>query len=191
MNEKGKGSVKKSLVAVIAVCAAMSLQAGATECLAIKQDKARLKCYDDREKATAQQAQESQAVAQQEKNRQEAEFKKRAAIFVRDAEANLTLAALQWQNFIDAPSAKPVQEVLANNKKIQLDVENSFTTLMLSSNRVESIAEKLKDYYAAWGLAFNSVRPTQADSGRAFSARIHAELNKSSALAERLKIEFL
>jgi hypothetical protein len=178
-----------SLEVFFAVCTTLAASANAVECSPIKQDKARLKCYDDREKIVVEQAQASTAADQLLKDQQSAEFKRLASSFVRDTQANLTLAALQWQNFMDNPGSKPVSVVLESNRKIQGDVASLFVALMAAPGKENPISEKLKDYYAAWGLAFSSIRPTSSDSGRTFAIRMNSELNRMSALAERLMMD--
>lgn len=160
-----------------------------TDCADIKQDKSRLKCYDNREKVTIEKNKEATLVAQQKSVQDEVEFKRLASIFVRDTQANLALAALQWQNFMDAPRSRPVQEILESNKKIQGDMTAAFTSLMGLPGKSDPLAEKIKDYFAAWGSAFAAVRPTSSDSTRMHAARLNGELSRMTGLADRLKMD--
>lgn len=163
----------------------------ATECLSVKQDKSRLKCYDDREMAGIEQTKEKEALAyeQRQRDQRSAEFKKSAAVFVRDAQANLALSAIQWQNFMDAPRSRPLHDILADNENIKIGTESSFISLMNSAVTGDPIADKVKDYFSAWGLAFSSVRPTSGDSPRSLTGRSNREIDRMAALAARLKMD--
>lgn len=119
----------------------------------------------------------------------DAQFKQSAMKFVQSAQAYLAITSMKWQTFMTNPSAYAVPEILKANADYQSLVARQFSELMELPGKSEGPSEKLKDFYAAWGLAFQSMRPTSADTGRGFSARTNSEMNRMDALAARLQMD--
>jgi len=118
----------------------------------------------------------------------ELQFKQAATKFLQSAQAYLGITTLQWQNFMMSPQTKSVSEISKSNSEYKEKIGQEFAGLMTISSS-EALSSKLKDYYAAWGLAFDSMRPTSADSARSFPARTNAELQRMDAMAARIKMD--
>lgn len=119
----------------------------------------------------------------------DASFKKSAAEFVQSAQAYLGIANLSWQNFMDNPTAQPTEIVLKKDSENKALIADQFTQLMSTNGKSDALADKVKDFYAAWGFAYASMRPTSTDSRRGYSMRTNAEYQKIEALAARLKMD--
>lgn len=183
--------MKKILIAVaLFQLASVSIHAAASECSSVKPDKARLKCYDLREASQTASPKEDLAAKAESAKIQEQEFKKLAAGFVRNGQTNLALSSLMWLNFMDSPSSTRTAETLAKGREIESEMSERFSALAKHPGYTGQISEKLKDYYAAWGLTYSLIQPTSSDSLRGYKRRADIEMAKQDALAARLNMDF-
>jgi len=119
----------------------------------------------------------------------DAQFKKAAVKFLQSAQAYLGVTTLQWQNLMMVPRAGDVSAISTSNMEYKAQIAKEFNELMATPGGSEALTSKLKDYYAAWGLAFDSMRPTSADTPRGYPARTNTEIQRMEATAARLKMD--
>ncbi len=160
-------------------------------CHTIKQDKQRLACFDSKSKSdiASQKTNEDLKKVAEENSAKELEFNKSALTFIRDAQANLAILALQWKTWNLNPQTANVTNIIADKNKYKDTIKESFSVLMAMPGKSDKSSEKLKDYYAAWGLAIASISPMQSDSARTADFRINETLRNMDATAERIKLD--
>lgn len=182
--------MKKTLIAISLI--GISLPAfSQNNCSTIKQDKQRLTCYDAKNKTdlVKLKSTESLPATSDDNLNNEIEFKKSALLFIRDAQSNLAISALQWKNWLANSQTTDVSQVLTNKNKFQVGVNESFSILMSRPGHTDKLSEKIKDFYSAWKLAMASIAPMQSDSARSANVRIDETLRNMDAAAERIKMD--
>jgi len=182
--------MQKTWVFGLMISAAAPAAIAATDCVAIKQDKARLKCFDELARTPPAKSETRQPQkSAEEVAKERADFNKKAATFLSESQAYLAAASMGWQSHSMNPAATPAATMIEKSKKYRSDMEIAFQDLLGMPGGTAATTPMLKDYFAAWGLAYDSVRPSPGDSYRVLAARADTEMNRIKALAERLKMD--
>ncbi|BBB59713.1 hypothetical protein UNDKW_1440 [Undibacterium sp. KW1] len=172
----------------------------AADCVSIKSQKERLKCFD----ASAKQADTDSPKKKELDEKAEPDKRESARLspkkldnekankaatesFVNGRIVSLSIVTLSWKNFMSNPGG--VDDRLKTVEWAKQETVSDYDKLLAMEDYSPMLRGKIKDLVASWLQAVEDARPTSSDNVRSHSARVDAAVRLFQSQVDRLKLD--